>query len=101
MLNAHPDILARKRHQTRFSTVGDPDIVGCVRRRIPRISPLGLEYIEPCAQHFEIEMKKLGEKPEPIQYERMAEWEKYGAWVTWATNKEEVREFFKSKGVIV
>ena len=101
MLNAHPQVLARKRHQSVMSTAGDPDITGCVRLTVTMTNSHGQTHQVAFGQHFEIEMKQPGKKPTPLQVEKMAEWEEYGAWVMWATDKEEVREFFKQKGIVL
>lgn len=57
-----PTLIYRKRHGTALGVAGDPDIYG-VWRGIP----------------FEIELKRPGESPTPLQRLRLHEWAQAGA----------------------
>ena len=57
-----PGCVVRKRHGTSFGIGGDPDLFGCINGR-----------------HFEIEVKRPGEHPTPLQTVRLQEWRAAGA----------------------
>jgi hypothetical protein len=57
-----PGLVVRKRHGTVFGKTGDPDLYGSYH-----------------GQHFELEVKRPGEKCTPLQTQRLAEWAKGGA----------------------
>lgn len=67
-------IKVEKRHGSEFSIVGMPDLFGCVD-----------------GKHFEIEVKRPGQRPEPIQYQRLREWAAAGAICGWATSVKEAQ----------
>lgn len=60
---ADPEFTWRKRFGNPMGKTGDPDITGCWQ---------GI--------HFEIELKRPGESPTPLQRHRLAEWGQAGAW---------------------
>src|SRR5215831_18376767 len=70
--------LYRKRHGTAFGTKGDPDL-----------------YLLWHGVHVEIELKRPGEDPTPLQRERLAEWEAYGAPTKVVHSVEELRSFLR------
>src|SRR3990172_12141022 len=57
-----PGCVVRKRHGTAWGVAGDPDLYGSINGR-----------------HFEIEVKRRGEGPTPLQQARLAEWRRSGA----------------------
>jgi hypothetical protein len=57
-----PGVVIRKRHVT-MGITGDPDLYGSL----------------PGGHHFEIEVKRPGEEPRPLQEQRLAEWRAAGA----------------------
>ncbi len=57
-----PGTVVRKRHVT-MGAIGDPDLYGCL----------------PGGQHFEIEVKRPGNKPTALQLRRLEEWNAAGA----------------------
>jgi hypothetical protein len=59
----------RKRHGSGFAVRGDPDLFGC----------LPLDHPVWPGRHFELEVKRPGEKPTPLQNTRLAEWQAAGA----------------------
>lgn len=61
-LRAIPGCVVRKRHGTSWGVAGDPDLYGSIQ-----------------SQHFEIEVKRSGEEPTPLQEARLAEWQVSGA----------------------
>ncbi len=73
-INAQPGCLCRKRHGTRYGQRGDPDLYGSLH---------GL--------HFELEVKKKGEKPTDLQLRRLREWESAGALADWFNDWEDAR----------
>jgi len=77
-LHEIPHCVARKRHGTAFGIAGDPDIFGCVN-----------------GWHFEIEVKRPGEKPTPLQTHRLIEWRKAGAVTGVATTADEAVELLR------
>jgi len=64
-----PQCVVRKRHGTAYITRGDADLYGSLRGR-----------------HFEIEVKRPGKQPTPLQFARLEEWRASGAIAGWATN---------------
>lgn len=71
-LNSIEACEAVKHHGSAYSTVGEPDIYGCIEGRA-----------------FLIEVKVPGKKPTKIQNARMRKWKKAGARVGIATTVEE------------
>ncbi len=61
-IRAIPGAVVRKRHGTAFGMAGDPDLYGCINGR-----------------HFEIEVKRPGERPTPLQEARITAWDAAGA----------------------
>ena len=72
----------RKRHGTAYSIKGDPDLYGVINYS-PEAGGLG--------RHFEIEVKRPGEEPTPLQCQRIQEWKNAGSLAGWATNFEEAK----------
>lgn len=70
-----PGCVVRKRHGTAFGVAGDPDLYGTI-----------------CGRHFELELKRPGEGPTPLQILRLEEWRKAGAIVGVAHSVKEARE---------
>ncbi len=56
-LRARPDVVVRKRHGSAWGVAGDPDLYGSIDGR-----------------HFEIEVKRPGERPTRLQAARLAQW---------------------------
>jgi hypothetical protein len=69
-----PGICVRKRHGTAMGKAGDPDISGCLE-----------------GQHFELEVKRPGNEPTPLQWARLAEWHAAGARIGVVHNAREAR----------
>jgi hypothetical protein len=65
-------VKVEKRHGSQFTRTGEPDLFGCLD-----------------GKHFEIEVKRPGQRPEDIQFVRLKEWAAAGAISGWATNKRE------------
>ena len=76
-LNSLPGCLARKRWGGGMGIAGDPDIDACV-----------------CGRSLQIEVKRPGEKPTPLQVKRLEEWRLAGAIVGVVHSVDEVREIF-------
>jgi hypothetical protein len=72
-INNLPGCKAEKRHGSQYSEVGAPDISVCCN-----------------GTRIEIEVKRPGEKPTPIQLIRLREWREAGAVAIWVTSLEEV-----------
>ena len=72
-LNQQPKTLARKRHGGMYGVAGEPDIDACVKGR-----------------SVQIEVKRPGEKPTPLQERRLAEWQAAGAITMVATSRGDV-----------
>jgi hypothetical protein len=73
---ADPTLAFRKRHGSVMGRAGDPDIHG-VWRGVP----------------FEIELKRPGEEPTPLQAERLKEWGQAGAYTGVVHNMDELRKW--------
>ncbi len=71
-LRALPGVVVRKRHGSAWGTAGDPDLYGSIHGR-----------------HFEVEVKRPGEKTTPLQQARLAEWGASGALAGVARSLEE------------
>ena len=78
-INAQPGCLCRKRHGSRYSTRGDPDLYGSLRGR-----------------HFEFEIKQPGERPTGLQLARLREWSEAGAMTGWFDDFEQAKEEMES-----
>jgi hypothetical protein len=61
-LRTVPGCAVRKRHGTAFGVAGDPDLYGTINGR-----------------HFELEVKREGNPPSPLQERRLEEWRAAGA----------------------
>ena len=77
-LNSLPGCLARKRWGGGMGVAGDPDIDACIRGR-----------------SVQLEVKRPGEKPTPLQLKRLEEWRQAGALVGVVTSVGEVRDIFE------
>ena len=73
-LNGLPGCLARKRWGGGMGVAGDPDIDACIRGR-----------------SLQLEVKRPGEKPTPLQLKRLEEWRQAGAITGVVTSVEETR----------
>jgi hypothetical protein len=73
-LNGQPGCLARKRWGGGMGVAGDPDIDACIRGR-----------------SVQLEVKRPGERPTPLQLKRMEEWRRAGAVVGVVSSVEEVK----------
>lgn len=62
-----------KHHGSAFASAGEPDIIACIR---------GKTYC--------LEIKKPGEKPTPLQLQRLKEWENAGATACWTDSHKVV-----------
>ena len=82
-LNEIPGCLARKRWGGGMGVTGDPDITGCLNGR-----------------HLELEVKRRGQRPTPLQAKRLEEWRKAGALVAVVTSVDEVRNLLESQGLL-
>lgn len=71
-LEKAPGVAVRKRHGTAMGKAGDPDLSGCLNGR-----------------HFELEVKRPGNEPTPLQLVRLAEWQRAGALVGVVHNARE------------
>ena len=72
VMGALPGAVIRKRHVT-MGVMGDPDLYGAL----------------PGGVHFEIEVKRPGNDPTPLQLNRLAAWEATGSITGVAHSKEE------------
>ncbi len=81
-LNELPGCLARKRWGG-MGVAGDPDIDACVRGR-----------------SVQLEVKRPGEKPTPLQARRIEEWRQAGAISAVVTSVEETRELLREHKLI-
>jgi hypothetical protein len=61
-LRSVPGIVVRKRHGSALGYAGEPDLYGCFRGR-----------------HFEIEVKRPGDRPTALQQARLKKWAATGA----------------------
>jgi len=73
-LNGPPGCLARKRWGGGMGVAGDPDIDACVRGR-----------------SVQLEVKRSGERPTPLQLKRLDEWRQAGAIVAVVSSVEDVK----------
>jgi hypothetical protein len=80
-----PHCVVRKRHGSVFSIRGDPDLYGM----------LPLDHADYPGRHFELEVKRPGEKPTPLQLTRLREWEAAGAVTGWVTSAQEALELLR------
>jgi hypothetical protein len=73
-LNGQRGCLARKRWGGGMGVTGDPDIDACVRGR-----------------SVQLEVKRSGERPTPLQLKRLDEWRQAGAIVAVVSSVEDVK----------
>jgi len=71
-LRALPGVIVRKRHGSAWGVAGDPDLYGSIQGR-----------------HFEIEVKRPGDRPTALQEARMKQWAATGALAGVARSVEE------------
>jgi hypothetical protein len=81
-LHSLPECVVRKRWGGGMGVAGDPDITGCIRGR-----------------HLELEVKRPGGKPTPLQEKRLREWRDAGALVGVVASVEAVQELLRSHGL--
>ncbi|HXA25632.1 MAG TPA: hypothetical protein VNW90_25415 [Acetobacteraceae bacterium] len=62
LAQADPALQWRKRHGSVFTVSGDPDVFGCWH-----------------GHHFEMELKRPGQSPTPLQCARLEAWKRAGA----------------------
>ena len=82
-LNGISGCLARKRWGGGMGVAGDPDIDACVHGR-----------------SLQLEVKRPGEKPTPLQVKRLEEWRDAGAIVAVVTSVMEVRILLQDRGLV-
>jgi hypothetical protein len=78
-LNSLPGCLARKRWGGGMGVAGEPDIDACLRGR-----------------SLQLEVKRPGQKPTPLQVKRLEQWRHAGALVGVVTSVEEVKALLGS-----
>lgn len=78
-LNSLPDCLARKRWGGGMGVAGDPDIDACL-----------------CGRSVQLEVKRPGEVPTPLQVKRLEEWRRAGALVGVVHSVGEARELVET-----
>lgn len=81
-LNGLPGCLARKRWGGGMGVAGDPDIDACIRGR-----------------SVQLEVKRPGEKPTPLQLKRLEEWRQAGAITGVVTSLEETRAVLRKESL--
>jgi hypothetical protein len=82
-LNGQPGCLARKRWGGGMGVAGDPDIDACVRG---------------CS--VQLEVKRPGEKPTPLQLKRIEEWRRAGAVVAVVNSVADVRRLLQENRLL-
>jgi hypothetical protein len=82
-LNSQPGCLARKRWGGGMGVAGDPDIDACLRGR-----------------SVQLEVKRPGEKPTPLQLKRLAEWRQAGALVGVVTSVAATKTLLEENGLL-
>ena len=82
-LNSLPGCLARKRWGGGMGVAGDPDIDACIRGR-----------------SLQLEVKRPGEKPTPLQLKRLEEWRQAGALVGVVTSVAATRALLEENGLL-
>lgn len=80
-LRALPGVVVRKRHGSPWGVAGDPDLYGSINGR-----------------HFEIEVKRPGERPTALQQARLKQWATSGARAGVATNVEDALRILGADG---
>lgn len=79
-LKTLPNCRAEKTHGGSFGNAGKPDITGCINGR-----------------RFEIEVKRPGNKPTPLQLKTLEEWRQAGALAGVAYNVDDVKEILQEE----
>lgn len=82
-LDSLDDCYYEKRHGGFFSSNGQPDISGCISGR-----------------RFELEVKKPGESPRPLQKSIMKKWKNAGAVTGVARGVDDVKALFRDAGLV-
>jgi hypothetical protein len=82
-LNGLPGCLARKRWGGGMGVAGDPDIDACVRGR-----------------SVQLEVKRSGEKPTPLQVKRLEEWRRAGAIAAVVNSVSDVRKLLDENSLL-
>ena len=82
-LNGLPGCLARKRWGGGMGVAGDPDIDACIRGR-----------------SLQLEVKRPGEKPTPLQLKRLEEWRQAGALVGVVTSVATTSALLEENGLL-
>jgi hypothetical protein len=82
-LNDLPGCLARKRWGGGMGVAGDPDIDACIRGR-----------------SVQLEVKRPGEKPTPLQLKRLEEWRRAGAVVAVVNSVADVRRLLQENRLL-
>ena len=80
-LRALPGVIVRKRHGSAWGVAGDPDLYGSIQGR-----------------HFEIEVKRPGDRPTALQEARMKQWAATGALAGVARSVEEALHIVGADG---
>ncbi len=79
-LNSLPSCLARKRWGGGMGVAGEPDIDACL-----------------CGRSLQLEVKRPGEQPTPLQRKRLGEWRQAGAIVGVVTSVADVRALLEGE----
>ena len=79
-LRALPGVVVRKRHGSTWGVAGDPDLYGSIHSR-----------------HFEIEVKRPGDRPTALQQARLKQWAATGALVGVARSVEDALDIVGAK----
>ena len=81
LVRCYPSAVVRKRHGTVFTVAGDPDVFFLLDGR-----------------HFEVELKKPGESPTPLQAYRLQQWSAAGAITGCVHSVQELAELIRAAG---
>jgi hypothetical protein len=80
-LRALPGVMVRKRHGSAWGVAGDPDLYGSIQGR-----------------HFEIEVKRPGDRLTALQEARMKQWAATGALAGVARSVEDALHIVRADG---
>lgn len=80
-INSLPRAIARKRYSSVMGITGDPDVDACVN-----------------GHTVQIEVKRPGNHPTPLQFKRLEEWSNAGATAFWVDSVDKVKDYFKRMG---
>ncbi|MCZ2150871.1 MAG: VRR-NUC domain-containing protein [Bryobacterales bacterium] len=83
-LNGLPGCLARKRWGGGMGVAGDPDIDACL-----------------CGRSLQLEVKRPGERPTPLQLKRLEEWRRAGAVVGVVTSVAATRALLENNSLLI